>query len=71
MAKTRGGSDRKADLGNPLKWGLVDAEHFGEVLKQYGHDLSELRELRAELKRKVRQAESKMLKGKQICRKRC
>ena len=62
--KSRGGSVRKADLGDPSKWGLVDAKHFGEILKQYDSDLSELKELRAGLKRKVRQIESKMLKGK-------
>jgi hypothetical protein len=65
LLKSRGGSVRKADLGDPLKWGLVDAKHFGEILKQYDSDLSELKELRAGLKRKVRQIESKMLKGKQ------
>ncbi|KAK2460935.1 hypothetical protein APHAL10511_007405 [Amanita phalloides] len=63
LSKSNGGSHRKADLGNSSKWGLVDAQHFGQVLKQFGRDLSELRELRGDLKQKVRQAEGRMLRA--------
>ncbi|KIL59565.1 hypothetical protein M378DRAFT_169073 [Amanita muscaria Koide BX008] len=63
LEKSRGGSRRKADLGDASKWGLVDVAQFGQSMKQFGPELLELLELRVELKQKIRQIETKMLKA--------
>ncbi|PFH53130.1 hypothetical protein AMATHDRAFT_138444 [Amanita thiersii Skay4041] len=63
LGKSRYGSRQKQDLGDSAKWGLIDAVQFGNVLKQYKHDLLALKEQRDQLKQKVRQIQSRMLKA--------
>ncbi|KAF8623614.1 hypothetical protein AX17_007317 [Amanita inopinata Kibby_2008] len=63
LGKSRGALHRKADLRDASKWGVADAAQFGQVMKQYSQDLSSLKEQRDQLREKVRQIESKMLKA--------
>jgi nucleoporin NUP159 len=64
LTKSRGGPQRNADLKDGSKWGFVDLKQLGQLLGQFEPDLLELKELRADLRQKVRQIESKMLKGR-------
>lgn len=63
LGKSAGGSHSKADLGDPLKWGLADAPQFGQVLKQYERELETLKEKRNEDKKILRELQSNVLKG--------
>ena len=63
LNKSAGGSRGKADLGDGTKWNLGDVVKFGQVLQQYGQDLSTLQELRDAQYRALRELQSNMLKG--------
>ncbi len=58
-----GGSNHKADLGNPAKWGLADVACFGKVLLQYERDLGLLEMNREKERQALREIKNSILKG--------
>ncbi|KAF9000641.1 hypothetical protein BDQ17DRAFT_1426983 [Cyathus striatus] len=63
LGKPAGGLPKKVDLGNTSKWTLSDVSQFGQVLRQYEKDLSELRNRREDLRQAVRDLQGTMLKA--------
>ncbi|KAJ7337485.1 hypothetical protein DFH08DRAFT_705468, partial [Mycena albidolilacea] len=54
---------RAVDLGNRAKWALVDAAQFGQIMRLYEQDLTDLKEERSQRQKLLWELQSNLLKA--------
>ena len=58
----------RADIGDTSKWAVADAHEFARVLKGLEKDIAELKSLKVQRQKLLRELESSMLRGAfQLC----
>ncbi|KAF9072966.1 hypothetical protein BDP27DRAFT_1319723 [Rhodocollybia butyracea] len=63
LSRSAGGSRRQQDLGHPEKWAMSDSTQFGVLLRQYEHDISELKSSAEKQKEELRELGKSIIKA--------